>query len=89
MITKIINLYSFSELSDKAKDKARNWYREVSNSDNFWSESTIDEAKEQGVNMGLDIDKIYWEGFYSQGSGACYTGTWSASCVKIGETAKD
>ena len=88
MTTKTVNLYEFNELSEAAKEKARNWWRECNNDDTFWSECTIDEAKEQGENMGLDIDKVYFRGFWSQGDGACYTGTWSASCVKVGETAK-
>jgi len=89
MTTKTVNLYTFDELSDSAKEKARNWWREGNNDDTFWSENTIDEAKEQGKKMGLDIESIYWSGFSQQGSGACYVGSWSASKVKFGETAKD
>jgi hypothetical protein len=89
MTTKTINLFTFNELSDSAKEKARNWWREGSNDDTFWSECVIDEAKEEGRNMGLDIDKVYFRGFWSQGDGACFEGTWHACDVKAGETAKD
>ena len=89
MTTKTVNLYTFNELSDSAKEKARDWWRESSCDDSFWSECTLDEAKEQAENMGLDIDKIYFSGFSCQGDGACYTGSWNASRVKVGETAKD
>lgn len=89
MTTKTVTLYLFNELSDSAKEKARNWWREGSMDDCYWSESTLDEAKEQAVNMGLDIDKIYFRGFSSQGDGACYVGKWHACDVKAGETAKD
>lgn len=89
MTTKTINLFTFNELSDSAKEKARAWWREGSNDDSFWSECVIDDAKEQGRNMGLDIDKVYFRGFWSQGDGACYEGTWHACDVKAGETAKD
>jgi hypothetical protein len=89
MTTKTVNLFTFEELSDSAKEKARNWWREVNNDDTFWSECTIDEAKEQGLNMGLEIKDIYWSGFCQQGSGACFVGSWSAANVKTGETAKD
>ncbi len=89
MTTKTINLYTFNELSDSAKEKARAWWREGSNDDSFWSECVIDEAKEQGRNMGLSIDDIWFRGFASQGDGACYEGTWHACDVKTGETAKD
>lgn len=89
MTTKTVNLYTFNELSDSAKERARQWWREASSDDTFWSECTIEEAKEQGENMGLDIDEIYWSGFCSQGDGACYVGSWNANRVKAGETAKD
>lgn len=89
MTTKTINLYTFNELSDSAKEKARNWWRESSCDDSFWSECTIDEAKEQAKNMGLDIGNIYFRGFWAQGDGACFTGSWHACDVKTGETVKD
>lgn len=89
MITKTTNLYTFNELSDSAKERARQWWREGSSDDAFWSECTIDEAKEQAKNMGLDIDRVYFRGFWSQGDGACFEGSWNAGRVKAGETAKD
>lgn len=89
MTTKTINLFTFNELSDSAKEKARAWWRSCNDGDTFWSECVIDDAKEQGRNMGLDIDKVYFRGFWSQGDGACYEGTWHACDVKAGETAKD
>jgi hypothetical protein len=89
MHTKTITLYSFDELSARAKEKARSWWRESSAGDSFWSESTIEDAKEQGKFMGLDISNIYFSGFSCQGDGACFEGSWNASDVKPGETAKD
>ena len=32
---KSINFYQYSELSDTAKEKARDWYREASQNDTF------------------------------------------------------
>lgn len=89
MTTKTINLFTFNELSNSAKEKARDWWRSCNDGDTFWSECVIDEAKEQGRNMGLSIDNIWFRGFASQGDGACYEGTWHACDVKTGETAKD
>lgn len=77
MRTKTINLYQYSELSDKAKEKAREWYRRASEGDNFWSECVIEDAKEIGALFGLDIENVYWSGFCSQGDGACVTGRYS------------
>jgi len=78
-------VYQFDELSDEAKEKAREWYRQGNCDDSFWSECTIDDAKEIGKLLGMDIDNIYFSGFWSQGDGACVEGTWRASDVKADE----
>ncbi len=78
MTTKTINLYTFSELSDEAKNRARSWFRQASGDDSFWSESVIDDAKEQASLMGFNVSDVYFSGFSSQGSGACFTGEWNA-----------
>jgi hypothetical protein len=103
MKTITIQAYTFDELSDSAKQKARDWFREASAGDDWWSESAIDEAVEQGQLLGIDFDlqprknmkgeplpgkpKIWWSGFYSQGDGACFEGTWRASQVKADKVA--
>jgi len=81
MKTVQIQLFQFSELNDKAKQHALKWYREVSQHDTFWHECVIDEAKEFGALMGLEIDQIHFTGFWSQGDGACFVGTWRARDV--------
>lgn len=78
----IKEVYQFDELSDEAKERAREWYRQGNCDDSFWSECTIEDAKEIGKYMGMDIDNIYFSGFWSQGDGACFEGTWRASDVK-------
>ena len=72
----------FDELSDEAKERAREWYRQGNCDDCFWSECTIDDAKEIGKYMGIDIENIYFSGFWSQGDGACFEGTWRAKDVQ-------
>ena len=69
------NVYTFNELSDTAKESARDWYR----SDPFpdWHEFVIDGAKEVGALLGIEIDNIWFSGFSSQGDGACFTGSYS------------
>ena len=76
-------VYQFDELDEKAKERAREWYRQGNYDDTFWSECVIDDAKEIGTHMGMDIDNIYFSGFWSQGDGACFEGTWRASDVKV------
>lgn len=96
MKTKTIKTYSFGELSDSAKNRARDWYRSGAFEDSFWSESTMDEAQEQGELLGINFRMrgnrqtepcIYWSGFSSQGDGACFEGTWYASEVKASKVA--
>lgn len=83
-------LYKFDELSDEAKDKAREWYREASSYDDF-HEYVYEDAATIGAIMGLDIRQrpvktmggttryepsILYTGFWSQGDGACFEGRW-------------
>jgi hypothetical protein len=72
MRTEALHIYTYEELSDEAKAKARDWYRK--NDDNEYSEFVIDDAKEVAALMGWEIDKIYWSGFSYQGDGACFEG---------------
>ncbi|CAB4213043.1 hypothetical protein UFOVP1444_53 [uncultured Caudovirales phage] len=52
-------VYTFDELSDSAKDKARQWYREGA-LDHEWWDCTYDDAKTIGLKItsfGLDRDR--------------------------------
>lgn len=84
-------VFKFDELSDSAKEKARDWWRDCENYD-FDSECIYDNAVECGRLMGIDIDThgvklmnnttrqaptIYYSGFSSQGDGACFEGHYS------------
>jgi len=56
-ITKTITLYTFNELSDKAKDKARDWWRDLSIND-AWYESVYEDAEQVGLKItAFDIDR--------------------------------
>jgi len=83
-------VYTFDELSDKAKEKARTWWREDSIGDNYFSESVIEDAQRIAECFGLDLKQnaiplhsgktrmepaIHWSGFWSQGDGASFEGT--------------
>lgn len=74
-------VYNFSELSPSAKEKAREWYREGA-FDYDWWEFIYYDAKTIARLMGIEIDKIYFSGFWSQGDGACFEGKWRARDVK-------
>lgn len=67
-------VYEFDELSEAAKEKAREWFR---SGYEFDSEYCIDDAMRIGKLLGLEIENVYWSGFSSQGDGASYTGSYS------------
>lgn len=94
-----INIFQFGELSESAKEKAREWYRRGSESDPHFAESVYEDAAQIAEVMGLDIRQrraklmgggfrmepsIFYRGFCSQGDGACFEGTWRADNVKVG-----
>lgn len=64
--------FKFEELTDPAKEKARQWY--AANTDNYWAEHIVESAKKEGLKRGFSIEDILWRGFSSQGDGASWTG---------------
>lgn len=75
-------VYTFEELSDKAKERARDWYL-AGGFDYDWWDCTFEDAYTIAALIGLDIrptdskDRtrgISFSGFSSQGDGACFAG---------------
>lgn len=96
MRIKRTKVYQYDELSDNAKEKARDWYRRVNCDDTYWSKYVIHDAATVAEFLGLDINQtayktmggetkykptVYFSGFSSQGDGACVEGTWRARDV--------
>lgn len=50
-----IDIYTFDELSDRAKEKARAWYRE-GNLDYEWWDGVYSNVKDAAVYLGITID---------------------------------
>lgn len=73
---KTITVYAYSELSDEAKEKAREWYR-IHGLDYEWWDCVEDDFKEIMAILGFDISKTYFRGFWSQGDGASFEGSYS------------
>lgn len=82
-------IYQFDELSDRAKDRARDWYRQSDWGDNSFAESVLEDAEQVCRMLGIELATravrlmngstrrepiFYWEGFSTQGSGACFEG---------------
>ena len=68
-----VEIYKYSELSDAAKQKARenfveNWMH------HDWWDCTYDYMKEEGYKHGFHIHDIRFSGFWSQGDGASWCG---------------
>lgn len=68
--------FKFDQLSDIAKQKDIDWYREASQYGNYFAENVIEDAKTIGALFGLDIDRVFYSGFSSQGDGACFEGSY-------------
>jgi hypothetical protein len=77
MRTRTINLYSFAELSDSAKQNALDRLRDINVDDSCWSDSAIDAIEDSGALLGISIKHVYFTGFSRQGDGACFEGTYS------------
>ena len=67
-----VEVFKYDELSDSAKQSARDWY--IEGMDYEWWDSTYEMAVEDGKEKGFYIDKIYFSGFHSQGDGASWAG---------------
>jgi hypothetical protein len=80
-------VYTFDELSDRAKDVARDWYRDDPDLFSFAAESVLEYTAEAAERIGIHIHSksiplangktrhepvIYWQGFSYQGDGASY-----------------
>jgi len=82
-------VYKFDELSDEAKETARQWWRDCENQDSSTFDFTYEDVATIAETFGLDIRTrpvklmngkvrydpcIYFSGFSSQGDGACFEG---------------
>lgn len=65
---------NIDELQDEVKEAVLDRYRLINIEHIDWWDYTIDYIKEIGKLIGIDIDKVYFSGFSSQGDGACFEG---------------
>lgn len=87
-------VYQFDELSDDAKEKAREWFRQFVFSDSCDWEYIYEDAQECGRIIGIEIGRrtyqtvggrsgtepaIFFSGFSSQGDGASFHGSYRYS----------
>lgn len=89
MKTKTINLYQFDELSESAKEKARDWWRSCQDENDL--QHVIDDFETIAEKIGINFSthkvnlygggvrhesNIWYSGFCSQGDGACFEGSY-------------
>lgn len=82
MKTKTIELFTFDELSENAKQKAIESLWDI-NVNYDWYECLISEFEDQLMNAGFSNIKINFSGFYSQGDGLSFTGDFNNNDIKL------
>lgn len=95
--------FTFAELHNAAKERARDCYRADGLPDEWW-DSTYGDAETIAELLGISIDRrshktvggatftapaIYHSGFCCQGDGATFEGTWSRPSHDIGAKVRD
>ena len=80
MRTETIKIYTFDELSDESKEKARDWWRE-GGLEYDWYESVYSDFVSICEILGFDVieSNIHFSGFWSQRDGASFTGSYKYS----------
>ena len=68
-------VYKFDELSDEAKERAVEKWNE-NGLDYEWWDVIYEDAKTIGALIGITIKDISFSGFWSQGDGACFEGSY-------------
>lgn len=87
-----IKICQFDELDERAKEKAREWYRSLSDYYEWW-DAVYDDVQRAAELVGIDLKYrsgqnqkgeptkgqpcIWFSGFSYQGDGACFEGTYS------------
>jgi len=67
-----INLYTFAELSDKAKKKVLESFHDINTDFDQWNDYLIDQFKEELQEIGFEGAEIQYSGFWSQGDGLSF-----------------
>lgn len=74
-----VMLYSIDELSEEAKEVAREEFRRSGSLLDEWWEYSYEDFREACKILGIEVTNIWFTGFYSQGDGACFEGRYKYS----------
>lgn len=97
-MTRTETAWKFDELEERAKERARDWYRQGA-LDHEWWDSIYEDASACAALLGIYLrtkpvklmngstrhdPAIYFSGFSSQGDGACFEGTYyyAKGCIQ-------
>jgi hypothetical protein len=75
--TKCRTVYRFEELSEDVQQTTLEKYYDINVDYEDWNECILDDAKTIGALIGIQVDRIYYSGFYTQGDGACFEGSYT------------
>jgi hypothetical protein len=70
-----LKVFQYDELPPEAQETARQWF--ACKGFDFWDEPSIEDAKACGAKFGIEVEKVYYSGFWNQGDGACFEGSYS------------
>lgn len=102
--THTYTVFQYDELSDKAKARARDWYAGLAFNDSCDWEFVFEDAVRMAEILGIEMRTrpvklmgggtrydpcIYFSGFWSQGDGACFEGTYRYKPGAAAEIAKE
>ena len=77
----------FNELSERAQQRAvENAQQQLG--EWFDGQWVTDEWRDILIALGFWDVQIHWSGFWSQGDGACFTGSWDTEWVELGTLAQ-
>lgn len=74
-ITKEYTLYTFDELSDDIQEKVLDNNRDINTDFDGWETFTLEDKTNELIEYGFHNPEILYSGFWSQGDGACFTGS--------------
>lgn len=68
---------NYNELSDEAKERAFNDFKNRELYDNHWAHHVLEDWVERLEDVGIttSVEQMHFTGFHSQGDGACFTGS--------------
>jgi hypothetical protein len=64
----------FNALPARQRDEILDKHRSYNTDHDDWWDSVYDDFKADMDAIGIDVDKMYFSGFWSQGDGACFEG---------------